>query len=300
MRRTITIYTGLLAILASPTMLSGQQLPQYTQYMFNDFVINPAIAGVHNYYQIRTNHRFQWVGMEDPPMTNSIAFYGPHAKWNMGYGGYIYNDVTGPTSRTGVTGAYAYNIAVTGDIRLSMGIAASLLQFRIDGTQLNPKDVSDPAILDMTSTSYMPDAGIGAYLYAEEFYVGLSVAQLLNNNVRIFENKNGLNRLKTQVNLTGAYRFQVDRDWSLEPSVMIKAAAPREFGFDITARTEWRKMVWGAVSYRYHEAIAILLGYSYEEILFFGYAYDIGITSLRKYNTGTHEIMIGYRFNDIK
>lgn len=293
-------YIILLTILTSSAGLFGQQLPQYTQYMFNDFVINPAIAGVHDFYQIRTNHRFQWVGLLDPPVTNSIAFYGPHANLDMGYGGYIYNDVTGPTSRTGITGSYAYNIAITGDIRLSMGISASMMQFRIDGTQLNPKDVSDPSILEMVSTSYLPDAGIGLYLYGEEFYVGLSAAQLLNNNLRIFDNKNGLNRLKTHINLTGAYRFEVDADWVLEPSVMIKGTAPKELSFDITAKTEWKKMVWGAVSYRFHEAIGILVGYSYEETLFFGYAYDIGITSLRKYNTGTHEIMIGYRFNDIK
>ncbi len=298
MRRVATL---ILAVIVTGSMgLKGQQLPQYTQYMFNDFVINPAIAGVHDYYQIRTNHRFQWVGMTDPPLTNSIAFYGPHAKQDMGYGGYIYNDVTGPTSRTGITGSYAYNIAVTGDIRLSMGISASMMQFRIDGTQLNPKDISDAALLQMVSTSYLPDAGVGAYLYAEEFYIGLSAAQLLNNNIKIFDNRNGLNRLKTHFNLIGAYQFQIDENWILEPSVMLKGTAPKEVSFDITARAEWKKMGWGAISYRYHESIGILLGYSYEETLFFGYAYDIGISAIRKYNTGTHEIMIGYRFNDIK
>jgi type IX secretion system PorP/SprF family membrane protein len=297
--RKVTILIWLALVVGSGTLI-GQQLPQYTQYMFNDFVINPAIAGVYDYYQIRTNHRFQWVGLVDPPLTNSIAFYGPHAKLPMGYGGYIYNDVTGPTSRTGATASYAYNIAVSGDMRLSMGISASLLQYRIDGTQLNPKDVSDPSILNMVSTSYMPDAGIGVYLYAKDFYVGLSAAQLLNNNVKIFENKNGFNRLKTHINLTGAYRYEIDRDWVLEPSVMIKGTAPKELSFDITAKTEWKKMVWGAISYRYSEAIGILIGYSYEETLLFGYSYDIGISSIRKYNSGTHEIMIGYRFNDIK
>jgi type IX secretion system PorP/SprF family membrane protein len=298
MRKNTTIL--LLALIAGSGSLWGQQMPQYTQYMFNDFVINPAIAGVHNYYQIRTNHRFQWVGLTDPPLTNSISFYGPHEKLDMGYGGYIYNDVTGPTSRTGFTGAYAYNIAINTEIRLSMGIYLSMMQYRIDGTQLNPKDVSDPSILNMVSTSYMPDAGLGAYLYAEEFYVGLSLAQLLNNNVKIYENKDGLNRLKTHMNLTGGYRYEIDRDWSLEPSVMIKGAAPRELSFDITARVDWKKMVWGGVSYRLQDAVSILIGYSYEETFLFGYAYDIGITALRKYNTGTHEIMIGYRFNDIK
>ena len=298
MRRITTIL--LFAAIAGSGSLWGQQMPHYTQYMFNDFVINPAIAGVHPYYQIRTNHRFQWVGLTDPPLTNSISFYGPHAKLDMGYGGYIYNDVTGPTSRTGFTGTYAYNIAITEDIRLSMGIYASMMQYRVDGTQLKPKDVSDPNLLNMVSTSYMPDAGLGAYLYAENFYVGLSLAQLLNNQVKIFENKDGLNRLKTHINLTGGYRYDIDDDWALEPSLMLKGTAPKELSFDITARVEWKKMVWGAVSYRLQDAVSILIGYSHENTLIFGYSYDIGITTLRKYNTGTHEIMIGYRFNDIK
>jgi len=289
-----------LTVLLAGFQLHGQQLPQYTQYMFNEFVINPAIAGVYNHYQIRTNHRFQWVGLADPPLTNSISFFGPHAKLDMGYGGYIYNDVTGPTSRTGFTGAYAYNIAIDGAMRLSMGISVSLLQYRIDGTQLNPKDVSDPSLLNMVSTSYMPDAGLGAYLYAEDFYVGLSVAQLLNNKIRIFDNKDGLNRLKTHLNLVGGYHYELNSDWMLEPSVMIKGTAPKELSFDVTARVEWQKMAWGAVSYRFHDAVSILVGYRYEDLLIFGYSYDIGLSSIRKYNTGTHEIMIGYRFNDIK
>jgi type IX secretion system PorP/SprF family membrane protein len=287
-------------ILASSTGLLAQQMPQYTQYMFNDFVINPAVAGVYNYYQIRTNHRFQWVGLLDPPMTNSIAFYGPHAKLDMGYGGYVYNDVTGPTSRTGITGSYAYNIAVTGDIRLSMGLSASVMQYRIDGTQLNPADVSDPSILSLVSTSYLPDAGLGLYLYSDQFYVGLSAAQLLNNNIKIFDNKDGLNRLKTHFNLIGAYHFWIDENWLIEPSLMVKGTAPKELGFDITARIEWKQTLWTAVSYRYSEAVGVMLGYSFDKSLFFGYAYDIGISDLRKYNTGSHEVMIGYRFNDIK
>jgi len=298
MRRLI--YIILFTIIAGSTGLQAQQMPHYTQYMFNDFVVNPAIAGVYDYYQIRTNHRFQWVGLLDPPMTNSIAFYGPHAKLPMGYGGYVYNDVTGPTSRTGLTGSYAYNIAVTGDIRLSMGLYASIMQYRIDGTQLNPADVSDPSILNLVSTSYLPDAGIGLYLYADQFYVGLSLAQLLNNNIKIFENKDGVNRLKTHFNLIGAYRYRINEDWLFEPSLMIKGTAPKELSFDITARVEWQNMLWGGVSYRYGDAVGILLGYSFDETLFFGYSYDIGISDIRKYNTGSHEIMIGYRFNDIK
>ncbi len=280
--------------------LLGQQLPQYSQYMFNDFVINPAIAGTHDYYQIRTNHRFQWVGMDDPPLTNSIAFYGPHTNMDMGFGGYIYTDVTGPTSRTGVTGSYAYNIALTPDMRLSMGLSFSMLQYKIDGTQLAPRDVSDPTFQKVVSTTYVPDAGIGAYLYADDFYAGFSVSQLLNNKLKIWEEKTGLNKLKSHFYLTGGYRFQIAPDWLIEPAAIVKATAPKEIRFEISGKVEWQEMVWGGIGYRFHEAISIMVGYNYDDKFYFGYAYDIGITDLRKYNLGTHELMIGYRFNDIK
>jgi len=185
-------------------------------------------------------------------------------------------------------------------MRLSMGISFSMIQYRVDGTQLNPKDVSDPSILNMVSTSYMPDAGLGAYLYADEFYVGLSISQILNNRVKVFDYKVDDNRLKPQFNLTGGYIYELNPDWDLEPMLIFKGTAPKEISFDITAKVTWQKMVWGAVSYRYTEAVAILIGYSYQDTFIFGYAYDIGITSLKNYNSGTHELMIGYRFNDVK
>lgn len=294
------IYTVLILALAGGSSCFGQQLPQFTQYMFNDFIVNPAIAGTQDFYQIRTNHRFQWVGLLDPPITNTLAFYGPHTKLDMGYGGYIYNDITGPTSRTGISGAYAYNIAITRDIRLSMGVSLSLLQYRVDGTQLDAKEEGDPVIQPVVSSTFVPDGGVGVYLYADEFYAGFSVAQLFNNKLTIFDEKTGLNKLKSHFYLTGGYRYEVDRDWILEPSLIVKGTAPKEITFDITAKVEWQKMVWGGVSYRFKDAVALLIGYSYDEQFYFGYAYDIGVSDLRKYNSGTHELMIGYRFNDIK
>jgi hypothetical protein len=82
--------------------------------------------------------------------------------------------------------------------------------------------------------------------------------------------------------------------------MMVKGTVPKQLSFDLTARVEWQKMLWGAVSYRFQDAIGIMIGYSFDETLFFGYAYDIGISAIRKYESGSHEIMIGYRFNDIK
>lgn len=293
-------YILLILFLVAGRYLAGQQMPHFSQYMFNEFLLNPAVTGVNDYYQIRTNHRFQWVGMTDPPLTNSIAFYGPHANMNMGYGGSIYTDITGPTSRTGVSGSYAYNIALFEEVRLSMGLSMSVLQYRIDGTQLAPKDPSDQFIQGMVSTTYVPDAAAGVYMYGDGFYAGISAVQLLNNKLTIFQEKTGLNRLKSHLYLTGGYRFELDPDWVLEPSVIVKASAPRQLKFEAGARLEWLEMVWIGAGYRFHEAVTLLAGYNYNDKFYFGYSYDIGITDLRNYNMGSHEIMIGYRFNDIR
>ena len=298
MKRILKIF--FLIVCGSGFLANAQQSPHFTQYMFNDFVINPAVAGTNDYYQIRSNHRFQWVGLTDPPLTNTLSIYGPHASLPMGFGGYIYNDVTGPTSRTGITGSYAYNIEVSNDIRVSGGISFGLLQFKLDGAQLTIKEQSDLAIQPIVYSSYVPDASIGFYAYADEWYAGFSVSQLLNNKLKIFEEKNGLNKLKSHFYLTGGYKYEINRDLVAEPSVIIKGTSPGVYQFDLTARVLYQDLVWGGLSYRLKDAISILLGYVYDEKFYFGYAYDIGINDLRSYNSGTHEIMIGYRFNDIR
>ncbi len=278
----------------------AQQSPQYTQYMFNDFIINPAIAGTADYYQIKSNHRFQWVGLTDPPMTNTLSIYGPHAKLPMGFGAYFYNDVTGPTSRTGLTGAYAYNIEIQKGMKLSFGLNLGLMQYKLDGTQLSPKDLSDLSIQSMVTSAYVPDASIGVYLYTRGYYAGFSTSQLFNNKLKLFEVKNGLNKLKSHFYLTGGYKYKINSDYLLEPSIIIRGTAPKAFNFDLSAKLLYKKTFWGGLSFRLKDAFSILLGYNYEDKFSFGYAYDLGVTSLRKYNSGSHELMIGYRFQDIR
>lgn len=278
----------------------AQQNPHYTQYMFNEFVINPAIAGTKDYYQIRSNHRFQWVGLNDPPLTNTLSVYGPHADMPMGFGGHFYNDVTGPTSRSGITGSYAYNIEINRDVRLSGGLSLGMMQFKIDGSQLTAKEAGDVAIQPVVFSTYIPDASIGFYAWAENYYAGFSVTQLFNNSLKIFDEKNGLNKLKSHFYLTGGYTYEINRDYKLEPSILIKGTAPKIFQFDLTSRVIYQDMVWGGLSYRMKDAVSLLLGYIYDDKFYFGYSYDMGITGLRRYNSGSHELMIGYRFNDMK
>ena len=122
----------------------------------------------------------------------------------------------------------------------------------------------------------------------------------INNTPIIFDEKNGLNKLKSHFYLTGGYTYEINRDYKIEPSILIKGTAPKNFQFDLTSRVIYQDMVWGGLSYRMKDAVSLLLGYIYDDKFYFGYSYDMGITGLRRYNSGSHELMIGYRFNDIK
>jgi type IX secretion system PorP/SprF family membrane protein len=298
MKRGTGILFFMLACLVSP--VRGQQAPLYTQYMFNQLLYNPALAGVDPYYQIRSNHRFQWVGMTDAPLTNALAFHGPHPTLPMGYGGYIYHDVTGPTSQTSITGSYAYNIGLTESMRLSMGVSVGVMQYRVDGTQITVKDPGDQVLQEAIYTSWVPDANFGLYLYHENFYVGFSTAHLVTTKLKLYEPGIGINKLKTHFFLTGGYIWQINQDFKLEPSAMLKGSFPNALQFDLNTRVIWQEMVWGGISYRTGDAVSVLIGYSHEERIYFGYSYDITLSDLKKHNTGTHEIMFGFRFHDIK
>jgi len=294
MKKSIIIFS--LFMLLLPFALKGQQSPMYTQYMFNKFVYNPAVAGIDPYFQIRSNHRFQWVGLTDPPLTNSLSYFGPHSTLPMGYGGYIYYDVTGPTSVAGLTGAYAYNVGITDNLRLSMGVNAGLMQYRVDGTQITIKDKTDIALDQAVYSSFAIDANFGLYLYSDNYYAGFSTTQLINSKLKLY----GVNKLKTHYYLTGGYMFELNNDFKLEPSMIIKATAPFIFQLDFNVRVIYLDMIWLGLSYRTQDALSLLIGYTYNDRIHIGYSYDFTTTDLRKYNSGTHEIMIGYRFNDIK
>ncbi len=303
------IYILMGIALSFSAMLKAQQVPLFTQYSFNNFVFNPAIAGTYNYYQIRTNTRVQWVGVPDHPITNFLSVYGPSKGKDMGFGGYVFNDVTGPTSRSGFSLAYAYNIAVQEDVRLSMGMGLGLLQYKMDGANIELWDEhtggsKDPLKNAMYSKA-VPDASIGVYLYSYTYHIGISSVQLLNNKLSFFDvdtlvTKGAFSRLKSHFYLTGGYKYFIDKKQAIEPTLLIKAVGASPLQFELSTRYIYKETFWGGLSIRSSDAFSILIGYIHEKQYFFGYSYDFGVSAFRKYNNGTHEITIGYRFNELK
>lgn len=291
------------ALAAATTAASGQQMYQVSQYMFNDYVYNPAIGGVQDYYQVRTTYRYQWAGIKDAPRTYLLSAYGPHKSLPMGYGGYIFSDATGPTNQLGIYGSYAYNIAIYKDIRLSMGTFVGVKQFKIDLTALTFDNPEDPLLLNGDQyVKYLPDASLGLYAYNSQFYFGVSVNQLFMNNLEMLENYTTtvMARLNYHTYLLGGYRYNVNRDLDLEAATLFKIVRAAPVQMDLNIKGIWRKMAWLGVSWRTGDAISVMAGYNYQDMLYVGYAYDATLNKLNKFSSGSHEIMLGVKFNRIK
>jgi len=285
-----------------PGLAHAQQIPLFTQYMMNRYVINPAIAGTTEQYIAKSNNRYQWVGITDAPRTYILSLHGPHVSHPMGFGGYVINDVTGPTSRSGVYGSYAYNIQIYEEARLSFGLSAGILQFAIDETQITMSNINDPAMLDLQDQTE-PDATFGTYLYHEDYYGGVVVNQLLANQLDLVKSEDGetaVNKLKNHYYVHGGYIFNLTDDVDLESSSLVKIMTPVPVQFELSLKASWRKMIWGGVSYRHEDAVSILLGYSYFDQVMFGYAYDITLSNLSNYSSGTHELLLGIKFEPIR
>ena len=286
--------------------LFAQQDASFTLYMLNPLLYNPALAGTANFYQIRMNNRFQWVGFKDAPITNSISAYGPHSKKDMGFGGSIFNDITGPTSRTGVNGVYGYNISVQKDIRVSFGLNLGITQYKVDGTKITTATYLesgryDQSLLNSVYSYIVPDASAGVYVWNSQFYGGFSGMHLLDifsKNAK--QNIKGIDILSTTYYLIGGYLYKVNREWVVEPTLIAKKVIPAPFQFEISCKAIYKNMLWGGLAFRTQDAVSIVLGYTFEKKIYFGYAFDVAVNDIRKYGMSSHEIVIGYNFDRIK
>jgi type IX secretion system PorP/SprF family membrane protein len=277
----------------------AQQDPLSTQFMTNPFALNPALAGTNNYFQVISSNRFQWVGFTDAPITNSLSLYGPLEKYPMGWGARICYDVSGPVSIGTIHGAYAYHYNINEDMKISAGLNVGIMQYKIDFTKIEMPTESDP-IMNDKENYYVPDANIGFYFWSPTYHAGLVVTHLLNSKIKVGADPSGKGRLKSHFYLTGGYKYYINREWALEPSLILKKVWPAPFQIDFNARVWYRNMMWGGLSYRSQEAVSIMLGYIWERKISIGYSYDLILNPLGAHNFGSHEIMLGYRFNDIK
>ncbi|MBI4649161.1 MAG: type IX secretion system membrane protein PorP/SprF [Bacteroidia bacterium] len=202
--------TGIIAAMMLSLIYHGyaQQMPLYSQYVMNNFLVNPAIAGTTDYIPIYLTARQMWLGINNAPQTVALSGHTPLLGQRMGLGGFIYTDRFGPIDRTGIMASYSYHINLGRiDSKLSFGLSLSGYQYRIDESKLILNETNDEAITGAVESAFAPDACFGALLYRHNYYVGLAANQLFEFNVGI--NEYNKNKMIRHYYLTGGYKFKL-------------------------------------------------------------------------------------------
>ena len=284
------------------SMLQAQQLPQLSQFMLNDFAVNPAIAGMNDYYQIKTSVRNQWVGIEDAPKTTLLSIYGKSSD-HVGLGGSVFNDQVGPTSRAGASLTYAYHLNFTDEVKMSMALSGGFTQFKIDKVGWNTFHSDDPLMDGAEAVNLVPDATFGLNIYEEDkWYLGIAVPQLLNSKLTLIDEDFVDNisldmdgSLSRHIYVMGMYNLEIDHYWDLQPSVLFKTVSNQN-QIDMGLKTIYSDKFWMGMDYRTNGDISALLGFIIQEKFMIGYSYDIPNPDISQYTSGSHEFMFGVTF----
>jgi type IX secretion system PorP/SprF family membrane protein len=276
------------------TALFGQQQALFSQYMLNDYVLNPAVAGTQSFIPIRSVLRSQWTGIEGNPNTQTLSVHARVGK-RTGVGGYIFHDEIGPLVQTGFSGSYAYHVRFENDRQLSLGIGAMAYSYRIKSNELNfdSQNTGDNVLYGESFKAYYPNFSFGAYYYTEKFYAGVSVPELMQTKVSSSQEFFILKQMRHYY-LTTGYRINMGKNFSIEPSTLVKYVQAAPLEVDLSAKFTAYEKFWLGASYRTNDAVVAFVGFKLKESWNLSYSYDITMTPLSNFTKGSHEIMLGY------
>jgi len=271
----------------------SQQNSMTSQYLFNDFSINPAVAGTKSYSPLSISFRRQWVGIDEAPVTQNLMYHTSLGD-NTGIGAHVFNDATGPSRRTGINSTFAYNIKTSKRTKLSFGISGSLTQFSINRDRLITDVPGDIAVSNI-SNQFLADCNFGLYWSGDRHFVGFS-------GFNLFENETDLLALTTPIVNTlnkvfyvhGGYNFKIGAIFELQPSMIIRTMNNSLIQTDGNLKLTVKNAYSIGLSYRNKDAVSFIGGVNIGTATI-GYSYDLGISKIKTFNSGTHEIFLSYK-----
>lgn len=315
--KRVTRHIAVLLLVLLTTAAKGQQLPIFSQYVLNGFILNPAMAGFDGYTSVNTTARQQWLGFHDAPMTVSASWQTrllqrsyrivghpvrdknmllPSTKGRVGLGAYVINDVNGNVARTGIQFTYAYHIIMDYH-QISFGLAGKMFQYRFSFDDLSfGLDWEPLAEQGLDNVGYIPDVDFGMYWTNRDYFIGASV-----NN--LFQSAVVLGGLSYEITVTrhywvmGAYKFRTGRDFEVEPNVLFKTTEQLIPQGDLGVKVYYMEDYWAGLAFRTDGSLITMLGMRASG-LFIGYAFDLSFNSIQRFNYGTHEVSISYKFGN--
>ncbi len=305
--------TTLLFLLISVS-LSAQQIPDFSLFRENAFVYNPAVAGTDQASIVNLSVRKQWTNINESPFTAIASYHTSIESKNIGVGAVIFNDFIGPTSFTGFTGSFAYNIVLSEFRRgvseykvLSFGLSAGIRQYRLNGDKIRLDIPQDEAIFRNRGSQFFPDASFGVYYKSITLFASASIPQLLNLNVPI-EGQNGeqtkFKKMQHYYAMFGGRIFlnkkQIkgpnDKAYYIEPAFnfhYVINAPPQAM---LSARFAIQEVFFIGGGWRSLSTVMMEAGFTVKKAFSISYAYDMGAGDVRRDVGQVHELSMKFKF----
>lgn len=282
-------------VLSFTRKASAQQYPVFTQYYFNELVINPAFAGSHVQLSLTSTYRNQWVNFPGAPRTVSFSGHTALMNGKMGVGLLVNHDEIGSYGNEHVYGFYSYRINMQ-NATLSMGLMAGFNFLGVDFSNLDLQDPTDASFLPINE--FKPNFGTGIYYNRKNFFAGFSVPFLLNNAISAnLENVAAEIREARYYFLRGGGIFPINRAETvkLNPSMLLRAQEGQPLSMDINLGVVIHDIFSTGVSWRSGDSFITFIDLKLSEKFHFAYSYDWTTSDMARFSNGSHEFMINYR-----
>lgn len=308
----------------------AQQKPQYTQYILNNLLINPAVTGIENYIDVKAAYRSQWTGLDGAPTTRTLSLSAPignafitgdaasislgadnpyspayvqsyqSAPPHHGVGFTLVSDQLGYTQNTDINATYAWHLGISSDLNVSFGVTAGLDNTTLNTSAITLQQADDNALNKLQSNSWSPDLGMGIWAYSANYYIGFSALQLLprwltltTQNAQVLEARHNANFFAT-----AGVRFSLSEDLAIVPSALFKVMSNLPPAFDLNTKMVFDGRFWIGAAYRYRDAIGGQFGLNINSLVTLSYSYDYATSAFRTVSPSTHEIVIGLLLNN--
>jgi len=284
-----------IAVLILTSTVFAQQDPEFTQYMYNMSVVNPAYATARPVLNIGALYRTQWVGAEGAPRTMTFFAHTPLGKKvEVGLSAISDEIGNGAKKENNVYADAAYVLSLNGDHKLSFGIKAGFTSFdtNFNGFQFESGDASTDEAFARNVNMFKPNFGAGIYYFTNSYYAGISVPNFLAS--KHIEERNGINAFGSEdvhFFATAGYVFELSDSFKFKPAVLAKFVKGSN-SFDFTANVLFRDRFELGAAYRLDDAVSALANVRVTPAIRIGYAYDYTLSNFGQFNSGTHEIFL--------
>ncbi len=269
----------------------------YTQYMDNLLIINPGYAGSKEYGNFMLVSRNQWVSFDGAPTTRTLAYHTPVKNYKIGLGFSILSDKIGPLTQNGIYFDYSYFLKVGFNYRLGMGLKGGFSFYRASLSELETVD-PDPIYAKDIYKNFLPNFGVGAFLFSDNTYFGVSVPKLVENTINREEySTEYISKEKIHLYLVAGKKFNLSENIQLKAHSMVKLVKNAPASVDVTSLVGFKEKFWVGGMYRFGDSYGILAQFNVTDRMLIGYSYDLTYSVLNAFSNGTHEIMFSYNLD---